>query len=61
MRITFVADDFVPAFEAAGVRTESLTETEWRRFYNSFLDGTGWCEVAEIAADEIAENRRRET
>jgi hypothetical protein len=57
MTVTFHSDDFEPAFVAAGIDISSVTEHEWRRFENMFLDGTGWSEVAETAAEEIAWER----
>ena len=56
--IIFTGDDFDPIFQQAGVDPASVTEHEWSTFYKMFLDGTGWHEVATIAAEEI--KRRRE-
>lgn len=51
--ILFNNHDLDPLFEAAGIDPDSLTRDEWRQFYNAFLEGTGWFEVAQIAAETI--------
>jgi hypothetical protein len=53
--ITFTLEDFAPAFEAAGINPDSLTDYQWRKFMDAFLEGTGWDEVARNAAEVVAE------
>lgn len=52
--ITFIADDFAPAFDLAGIDLDSVTEYEWRKFEDAFLAGTHWDEVAQHAAEVVA-------
>ncbi len=58
--ITLTMDDFASAFASAGIDPNSLTDYEWRKFEDAFLDGTHWDEVAEHAADVVALRRRAE-
>lgn len=55
--IRFTRDDFEWYFENEGLDFDSLTDDEWRRFENMFMEGTGWDEVARIAASEIKIDR----
>lgn len=58
--IQFNQFDFETAFFRAGITLESLTQAEWDSFTDSFLDGTGWSEVASYAAENIADDRENE-
>lgn len=58
LEILFDAIDFWPILEYNGIEPESITEYEWSKFTDSFLDGTGWYEVADLACDRILEIRR---
>lgn len=57
LSIKFVRDDFEPILVEAGIDPDSVTEDEWRKFTDRFLDGTGWSEVAAIACDAIHARR----
>lgn len=58
LKICFVAEDFEPALTKAGLELDSITNSEWTQFENMFIEGTHWSYVAEIAAEEIAYERR---
>jgi hypothetical protein len=56
-RISFALEDLAPAFEAMGIELASLTDYEWSKFQDAFLEGTHWDEVARYAAEVVAELR----
>ena len=56
--IRFGKDDFEQFFAANGVDFDSLSDYEWSKFENMFVDGTSWTDVAETAAFEIARMRK---
>lgn len=51
-------EDFAPALQAAGIDPRSITDDEWRKFEDAFLTGTHWDEVAETAAEIVAQLRQ---
>ncbi len=55
--IIFSREDFAPIFQNLGIRFKSITDSEWEDFYNMFLEGTHWSEVANYAASEIKYQR----
>ena len=58
-RIVFTAEDFEPLFQSEGIDFLTLNESEWRSFENMFMEGTGWSEVASIAAWTIKLDREK--
>lgn len=56
--IKFVKEDFEYIFAKHGINFDTLLDEEWDKFYDMFVEGTGWSEVADIAASEIARNRK---
>ena len=55
--IIFGREDFAPIFQNLGMRFNSITDHEWERFYDMFLEGTHWSEIANLAASEIKYQR----
>lgn len=55
--ITFGPLDFDFYFEKEGIDPNTLTASEWRKFENMFMEGTGWAEVAREAAWNIKLDR----
>lgn len=61
-RITFTLADFAPAFDAAGIDdANSLSDYEWRKFEDAFMESTHWDEVARYAAEVVVELRQAES
>lgn len=58
--ITFGPFDFDPLFEQEGIDPNTLTASEWKRFEDMFVEGTGWTEVAKEAAWNIKTDRLAE-
>lgn len=58
--IRFRKIDFDPIFESKGIDPESITDAEWMNFMDSFIAGTHWAEVAEIAAEDMRYDRKME-
>ncbi len=56
-RIVFTNEDFEDIFAKEGIDFYSLSEAEWRKFVNMFLEGTAWTEVALEAAWNIKLDR----
>ncbi len=56
--ITFTMEDLRPAFDAAGIDPDSLTDYEWGKFVDAFLAGTHWDEVARYAAEVVTDLRK---
>lgn len=56
-KIVFCNEDFDPILEEEGIDPSSVTEDEWRKFTDRFLDGTHWAEIAGYACDAIKAQR----
>lgn len=56
-QITFRELDFDPIFKSRGIDPETITDIEWSRFIDAFLDGTHWAEIAEFAATDMRMDR----
>lgn len=55
--IRFTEADFGPILASHGVDIKTMLDEEWDQFYDSFVEGTAWNEVADLCARDIAEGR----